>query len=81
MNKNKLVAGLLLLFVFLVPFRMLYITDEIVDGGKYIGLLFATIIGFFMAFGIATNEPFRKKAEMKVEKKSGAERIERKKAA
>ena len=81
MNKNKIIAGLIFLFVFLVPFRMLFITDEIVDGGKFIGLFFSTLIGFFVAFGIGTTEPSRKKAEMKVERKSGADRIERKEAA
>ena len=83
MNKNKIIAGLIFLFVFLVPFRMLYYTDEIVQGAKFIALLMANVIGFFVAFGIGTNEPFGRKAEMKVEKKSGEEiaRQDRREAA
>jgi hypothetical protein len=63
MNKSKIIAGLIFLFVYFVPFQMLFFTDEIVKGGKFIGLLLATIIGFFVAFGIGTNEPFNRKKE------------------
>ncbi len=73
MNKNKIIAGLIFLFLFLVPFRMLYYTDEIVQGAKFIALLMTNVVGFFVAFAIGTNEPFGRKAEMKVERKSGAE--------
>ncbi len=65
MNPNKLIAGAIFLFLFLVPFRMLFLSEGIVDGFSYIGLLLVNVIGFFVAFAIGTNEPFgrRKKAE------------------
>jgi hypothetical protein len=81
MNKNKIIAGLIFLVIFLVPFRMLFFTDEIVQGGKFIGLLMANVIGFFVAFGIGTNEPFGKKAEVKLEKEQGANKERMKEAA
>jgi hypothetical protein len=81
MNKNKIIAGLIFLFIFLVPFRMLFFTDEIVHGGKFIALLMTNVIGFFVAFGIGTNEPFSKKAEVKLKKETGAEKERMKEAA
>ncbi len=65
MNPNKLIAGAIFLFLFLVPFRMLFFTDEIISSFGFIGLLLVNIIGFFVAFAIGTNEPFgrRKKAQ------------------
>lgn len=61
--KSKIVAIAIFLFLFLVPFRMLFITDEIVQGQKFILLLLVNVIGFFIAFGIGTNEPFDRKEE------------------
>ena len=61
MNKNKVIAGIIFLAVYFGPFQMLFFTDEIVQGAKFIALLLSTIIGFFVAFGIGTNEPFNKK--------------------
>jgi hypothetical protein len=61
MNKSKIIAGIIFLAVFFGPFQMLFITDEVVDGGKFIALFMATIVGFFAGFGIATNEPFNRK--------------------
>lgn len=66
MNKSKVIAGIIFLIVYFGPFQMLFFTDEIVSGGKFIGLLLATIIGFFLGFGIGTNEPFNKKETQKV---------------
>jgi hypothetical protein len=66
-NKNKVIATAIFLFLFLVPFRLCFMTDEIVHGGKFIAYFMTTLIGFFIAFGIGTNEPFGKKAEEKVE--------------
>jgi hypothetical protein len=79
MNKSKVIAGIIFLVVYFVPFQMLFFTDEIVKGGKFIGLLLATIIGFFVAFGIGTNEPFNKKKEN--ENLSAHAPVEMKKAA
>jgi hypothetical protein len=81
MNKNKVIAGLILLFLFLVPFRMLYYTDEIVQGAKFIALLMANVIGFFAAFAIGTNEPFGKKVEMNVERTPSTVKEQMKEAA
>lgn len=68
MNKSKLIALAIFAFLFFVPFRLCFFTDEIVSGGKFVGLFLTNIIGFFIAFGIGTNEPFdKKKAESHVE--------------
>ena len=60
-KKSKVIAIAIFLFLFLVPFRLCFFTDEIVSGGKFIGLFMTNLIGFFIAFGIGTNEPFDKK--------------------
>ena len=78
MNKSKVIAGIIFLVIYLGPFQMLFITDEVVSGGKFIGLFMANLIGFFVAFGIGTNEPFDRKkvseAKMEiVEKKTAKE--------
>lgn len=65
MNKSKVIAGIIFLAVYFGPFQMLFFTDEIVQGGKFVGLLMATIVGFFVAFGIGTNEPFNRKKDLK----------------
>jgi hypothetical protein len=67
-SKSKLIAIAIFAFLFFVPFRYCFFTDEIVSGGKFIGLFITNVIGFFIAFGIGTNEPFdKKKVENKVE--------------
>ena len=63
--KSKIIATVIFLLLFLFPFRMLFFTDEIVYGGKFIFLLMVNLIGFFVAFGIGTNEPFDTKEEVK----------------
>jgi hypothetical protein len=75
MNKSKIIAGVIFLFIFLGPFQMLFFTDEIVHGTKFIMLLLANVIGFFVAFGIGTNEPFNKKSPLYSETKSTTENI------
>ena len=68
MNINKIIAAAIFAFLFFVPFRFLFFTEEIVSGGKFIFYFMTCIIGFFIAFGIGTNEPFGKnKALKKVE--------------
>lgn len=61
MKKSKIIAGIIFLGIYFGPFQMLFITDEIVSGAKYIGLFMATLIGVLVAFGIGTNEPFDRK--------------------
>ncbi len=69
-NINKFIAIGIFLFLFLVPFRMCFFTDEIVSSGKFIGLFMTNLVGFLIAFGIGTNEPFGKsETENRVESK------------
>jgi hypothetical protein len=65
MNINKVIAIAIFAFLYFVPFRILFFTDEIVQGGKFIYLLLINVIGFFIAFGIGTNEPFGKKKDLR----------------
>ena len=78
LNKNKVIATAIFLFLFLVPFRMCFFTDEIVSSGKFIGLFMTNVIGFLIAFGIGTNQPFGKK---NIEEKVSSTKSEQRKAA
>lgn len=64
--KSKIVAVGILLFVFLVPFRMAYLSDQIANSASFIFEFLGTLIGFLVAFGIGTNEPFDRKKEKRV---------------
>ncbi|CAN5315692.1 hypothetical protein BH09BAC5_BH09BAC5_07680 [soil metagenome] len=64
MNKSKVIAGVIFLVVFFGPFRALFFTDEIVNGAKFVAEFMAVIIGFFVAFGIGTQDSFNKSEEM-----------------
>ncbi|HEU4716983.1 MAG TPA: hypothetical protein VFU15_04090 [Bacteroidia bacterium] len=61
MKKSKLIAIAIFLFTFLVPFRMLVFRDDVIDNMGDIFLLLAVVAGFFIGFGIGTNEPFDRK--------------------
>jgi hypothetical protein len=60
---------------------MLFFTDEIVYGGKFIFLLMVNVIGFFVAFGIGTNEPFDEKKKESKHEAGEMQKHEMKKAA
>jgi hypothetical protein len=79
--KSKIIATVIFLLLFLFPFRMLFFTDEIVYGGKFIFLLMVNVIGFFVAFGIGTNEPFAEKKKESKHEAGEMQEHEMKKAA
>lgn len=59
MNINKIIAACITLFIFLVPFRYIFLDDtRIISTGTQMLLFLASLIGFLLAFGISTNEPF-----------------------
>lgn len=74
MNKNKVIALLIILAVFFGPFGMLFVYDEhlIVDSAREIFLFLAWMFGMFAAFYISVNEPFTKKHIAKADVNSGA---------
>lgn len=63
MNKSKIIATLILAATFLSSFYFIYIVDEGVTNIGHIFLFLLTVAGFFVGFGIGTNEPFDKKKE------------------
>ncbi len=77
MNKSKVIAGLIFFAVFAGPFQMLFFTDEIVHGSKFIVEFLAVIVGFFVAFGIGTQDSFNKSDEMISEKISDKSEIKK----
>lgn len=64
MNKNKLIALLVILAVFFGPFGMLFVYDNnlVVHSAREMFLFLGWLIGMFVAFYIGVNEPFGKKA-------------------
>jgi type IV secretory pathway TrbL component len=73
MNKNKIIALLIILVTFFGPFGMLFVYDEhlIVHSAREIFLFLAWILGMISAFYISVNEPFTKKAPAKADTGSG----------
>lgn len=65
--KSKAIAIAILIFVYAVPFRMAFLSDEIAHSVSFIFAFLATLIGFLIAFGIGTNEPFDRKPAKKKE--------------
>ena len=59
--KSKFIAIGILVVVFLGPFRMAYLNDQIANSASFILEFLSVIIGFLIAFGIGTNEPFDRK--------------------
>lgn len=80
MNINKLIAFGIHLFVFLVPFRILFFTDEYANSMKHVMLLLSCIFGFLIAFGIGTNQPFGRN-QRKAESQHAPEEMQHRKAA
>ena len=70
MNSNKITAVLIFAFLFFVPFRILFLGDEIISGGKFIFYFMTCLAGFLIAFGIGTNEPFGKNKRLKKAEKN-----------
>ena len=59
--KSKLIAIAIFLFLYFVPFRMVFLGGEIISTGAQMLTFLSVLIGFLVAFGIGTNEPFDKK--------------------
>jgi hypothetical protein len=77
MNINKFIASGIYLFLFLVPFRLLFFTDEWASSMKHILLLLSCVIGFIVAFAIGTNEPFGKKKPVAQKRQDFSDRTHR----
>lgn len=73
MNKNKVIALLIILAVFFGPFGMLFVYDDklVVHSAREIFLFLAWIAGMLVAFYISVNEPFTKKEATKAQVSSG----------
>lgn len=64
MNINKVIAIGIMLFIFLVPFRYIFLDDtRIISTGPQMLIFLASLFGFLIAFGIGTNQPFGRKKE------------------
>ncbi len=81
MNKNKLVALLIGIGLYVGPFYYLFIRNngsEIVDTGKEMLIGMSWIVGMIVAFYFAVNQPLKDKKQVKVKQ---VEAIQQRKAA
>lgn len=73
--KSKLIAIAIFLFLYFVPFRMVFLGGEIISSGAQMLTFLSVLIGFLVAFGIGTNEPFDKKQKPSAAKSAGEESV------
>ena len=71
--KSKVIASIIFLLIFAFPARILLFETAAATGAKFVMLMLSIIIGFLVAFGIGTNEPFDRK---KVSSNTGAKQGE-----
>ena len=71
MNINKVIAIGIMLFIFLVPFRYIFLDDtRIISSGAQMLIFLSSLFGFLIAFGIGTNQPFGRKKQTESVKNS-----------
>lgn len=63
--KSKITAAIIFFLIYAFPFRILFMETAAATGVKFVGMMLSVIIGFIVAFGIGTNEPFDRKQPLK----------------
>lgn len=77
MNKNKVIALIIILAVYFGPFGALFFySDVLIDSFRELFLFLLWIAGMIAAFYISVNEPFGRKntAAAKAQQQAGAQR-------
>ncbi len=78
MNKNKIVAAIIAILLYVGPFYYLFIRNngsDIVDTGKEMLVGVSWILGMIVAFYFAVNQPLKTKSAASAVKKHTAEKL------